>query len=151
MTYNNCTGIIAAYMVSYGCTVDQHVYVHFLLKILRPKIQQTCSQMYGCVIILCDNACPHIATLVTVFQEYRWEVLNNQPAVLNWVSPPPLQPIPKTQWIIPVDSFQWLKWIVTWEIWQLNKNQLFTWNRKAARMLTSLRFARWGLHWRVIM
>ncbi len=33
MTYEY-TGVIAPYMVPYGCTVDQHVYVHFFCNIL---------------------------------------------------------------------------------------------------------------------
>ncbi len=36
------TGIIATYVVPHGCTVDQHVYIHILRKILRPKVQQMC-------------------------------------------------------------------------------------------------------------
>ncbi len=32
------TGVIATYVVPYGCTVDQHAYIHFLHKILRLKI-----------------------------------------------------------------------------------------------------------------
>ncbi len=74
------TDIIVTYMVRYGCTVDQHVYIHFLHKILRLKVQRTSSQMLDHVIILHDNVCLHIATSVTtVFQEYSWEVLNHPP------------------------------------------------------------------------
>ncbi len=54
------TGVIATYLVPYGCTVYQHVCVHFLQKTLRPKVRQTPSQMLDCVIILYDNALIHI-------------------------------------------------------------------------------------------
>ncbi len=74
------TGMIGMYMMPYGCILHQYVYVHFLRKILRPKVQQICSQMLDGVIILHDNTYPHIATSVTtVFQEYGWEVLNHPP------------------------------------------------------------------------
>ncbi len=39
------TGVPATYTVPYGRTVDQHMYVHFLHKILRFNIQQKCSHM----------------------------------------------------------------------------------------------------------
>ncbi len=32
------SGVTAIFMVSYGRTVDQHIYVHFLRKILRSKV-----------------------------------------------------------------------------------------------------------------
>ncbi len=41
------------------------------------------SQMLDHMIIFHDNACPHIAILViTVFQEYDWEVLSHSHTVL---------------------------------------------------------------------
>ncbi len=66
--------------MAYGCTVNQHVYIHFLRKNLRPEVWQMWSQILDCVIMLYDNAYPHIALLVTaVFQEYNWEMLNHPP------------------------------------------------------------------------
>ncbi len=56
------TGVIATHVVPYCCTMDQCVYVHFLRKILMHKIQKTRSQKLNYVIILHDNAHPHIAT-----------------------------------------------------------------------------------------
>ncbi len=61
MAYN-CTGVIVTYTVPYGHTVDQHVCVHFLHKILRPKVQQMHSQILSRVIIFYDNARPHIVS-----------------------------------------------------------------------------------------
>ncbi len=72
------TGVIATYIVPYGHTVDQHMYIHFLHKMLKPKVRQMHLQMVDRVIILHGNIHPHIATLVsTVFQKYGWEVLNH--------------------------------------------------------------------------
>ncbi len=83
MAYNYI-GVIATCTVPHGHTVDQHEYVHFLCKILRPTIRQMYSRMLDHVIIVHGNACPHIATLVTtVFQEYNWEVLNHLPYSYN--------------------------------------------------------------------
>ncbi len=56
------------YVVPHDCTVDQHKYVHFLRKILRPKVRQMHSQMLSCVIIHHNIAHLHIATsVITVF------------------------------------------------------------------------------------
>ncbi len=60
MAYNY-TSIIASYVMLYGCTVDQHVYVHFL----QPKVWQMCPPMFDRVIILYENSHPHIAMLGT--------------------------------------------------------------------------------------
>ncbi len=93
ITAYNYTGIIATYTVSYGCTMDHHVYVHFFSKILRPVVRQNCSQTISCVIILYTH--PHIATsFTTVFQEYSWEVLNHLPYSPN-LSPPDYNLFPK--------------------------------------------------------
>ncbi len=116
--------VIASYVVPYGCSMDQHVYIHFLRKILRLKIH---SQMLNCVIILHDNYCPHIATSVTTFfQEYRLEVLNHPPYSLD-LSPLEYDLFPKLKEPlrrICFSDLSELSLVVTWEIQWLNKKQL---------------------------
>ncbi len=64
-----------------GCTMDQHMYIHFLRKILKHKLWQTHSQMLDHAIIFHDNTCVQIATSVCT--------------VLIWVIG--LRPFSKTQ------------------------------------------------------
>ncbi len=121
------TGLIATYLVPYGRTVDQHVYVHFLCKILRSKVWRLYSQMLDCTIILHDDTRPHIAMLVTtVFQEYGWEVLNH-PLYSPDLSPLDYDLFPKRKEQLRGICFSNLSEpssVMTWEVRQLNKNQL---------------------------
>ncbi len=50
MAYNYAS-VIATYVVPYGHTVDEHVYVYFLHKILKPKVWQIHLQILDLVII----------------------------------------------------------------------------------------------------
>ncbi len=59
---HNYTVLNATFTVPYGHTMDQHVYIHFLRKILRLKVPQMHSQVLDRVIILHNNTHPHIAT-----------------------------------------------------------------------------------------
>ncbi len=108
------TNVTTTYVLAYGCTVDQYVYVHFFRKNLRPKVWQMRSQMLDCVIILHDNTRPHTATSITiVFQEYGSEGLSHLLYIVqSWFESPGLWPIPKTQGTTLRDSFQRLKWAV---------------------------------------
>ncbi len=126
MAYNY-TGVIAAYMVPYGCTVDQHLYVPFLHKILRPKVRKEQSQMLDCAIILRDNAHLHIGTSVnTVFQEDGRKLLNHLPCKLD-LSPLDYNLFPKLKELLRTICFSdlsELSLVMPWEIWWLNKTQL---------------------------
>ncbi len=119
MAYNY-TGVTATYVVPYGRTVEQHVHVYFVHKIVWPKVRQTCSQM------LHGNDCPHIAMLVTtVFQEYDWEELNHPPYSLD-LSLSHYNLFPKLAELLGIcfSDLNELSLTVVREIRRLNKNQI---------------------------
>ncbi len=152
MAYNY-TSVITSYMVPYGHTVDQHVYVDFLCKSLRLKVWQMRLQMLDCVIILRNNAHLHIGTSVTtVFQEYGWEVVYH-PLYSPDLSLPDYDPFPKFKELPQGICFS-NKWAVFDHDLRdsiAQQKPALTQNRKATGTHPSVYFARGVLHWRVIM
>ncbi len=74
------------------------------------------------VIILHDNAHPHIAiSITTVFQEYDWEMLNQAPYNPD-LSPSDYNQFPKLK--EPFSDLSKLSLAMTQDNWRLNKTQL---------------------------
>ncbi len=143
---------IPTYAVLYGCTVNQHVYMHF------PKFWSL--KFHKCVFncsIVWSSPCQCSSAYCNVnygsFSGIQLERAQ-QYTVQSWSESPRLRPIPKTQGTTLGDSFQRLKWAVFGHDQRDSAAQQKpapTQNRKATGMLASAHFMRGGLHWSVIM
>lgn len=89
-------GVLVCDRVQQGTTVDAARYAYFLQKKLRPQIRKIRPQLLAAgVLILHDNARPHLsASVQAIFAEYYWEILPH-PAYSPDLSPPDFDAFPK--------------------------------------------------------
>jgi len=95
MAYDK-NGEIATDRVPPGSTVTAGHYRKFLQDVLRPKIRQKKSAMFAAgVLILHDNARPHVSGAESeIFEKYGWQVLHHPPYCPD-MSPPDFDLFPK--------------------------------------------------------
>ena len=95
MAYDK-NGVIATDRVPPGSTVTGAYYRKFLQDVLRPKIRQKRSDMFAAgVLILHDNARPHVSRAVSeILEKYGWQVLPHPPYSPD-MSPPDFDLFPK--------------------------------------------------------
>ena len=95
MAYDK-NGVIATDRVPPGSTVTGAYYRKFLQDVLRPKIRQKVSDMFAAgVLILHDNARPHVSRAVSeILEKYGWQVLPHPPYSPD-MSPPDFDLFPK--------------------------------------------------------
>lgn len=119
-------GVIATDRVPKGTSVTGAYYKNFLQNVLRPKIRKLRPGMLQSgVLILHDNARPHIsAPIIELLEKYDWEQLRH-PVYSPDLSPPDFDLFPKLKEPLRGVRFPTLEELrreVTRQIRMLNKN-----------------------------
>lgn len=119
-------GVIATDRVPTGTSVTGAYYKNFLQNVLRPKIRQLRPGMLQSgVLILHDNARPHISAPIKLLEKYGWERLRH-PAYSPDLSPPDFDLFPKLKEHLRGVRFPTLEELrreVTRQIRMLHKNE----------------------------